>query len=358
MVILAREFRGLTQEELARKLCISQARVARIEGGLNTDVEPAIMESMTEELGFPAEFFTQEEDRIGFGSSAYFYRKKSELLAADRKRIHGVVNLLRIAVKRFNDFVEIDSTKPLPMFDLTEFDGNPSRIAQALRGLWKLPDGPIKNLTALLEAAGVIVTPCDFGTRAMDATSLRLAEMPPLIFVNQDIPGDRWRFTLAHELGHLIMHDVPHESMEDEADAFAAEFLTPEVEIRAQFGRYSRLRLQDFANLKPYWKVSMAFLLVRAHTLGFLDDNQRRYLWMTMSKLNMRRKEPNPIEREEPKTLRRILDYFFEKLNYGVPDFGKLLRLNPPELRSLLGVASSGVVAPTGRKMRVVQGAL
>jgi Zn-dependent peptidase ImmA (M78 family)/transcriptional regulator with XRE-family HTH domain len=357
MVILAREFRGLTQEELARRLCISQARVARIEGGLKTEVENAILESLTEQLGFPSEFFTQEEDRIGFGSSAYFYRKKAELLASDRKRIHGVVNLLRIAVKRFNSFVEIDAQRPLPMFDLAEFDGNAAKVAQALRGLWKLPDGPVKNLTALLEAAGVVVIPCDFGTRAMDATSLRLAEMPPLIFINADIPGDRWRYTVAHELGHIVMHEAPHESMEDEADTFAAEFLVPEIEIRAQFSRYPKLRLQDLANLKPYWKVSMAFLLVRAHTLGYLDDNQRRYLWMTMSKLNMRLREPNPIEREQPKTLRRFLDFFYEKLKYTPDDFAKLLRLNPPELRSLLGVASSGLVEPAGRKMRIVQGA-
>lgn len=354
MVILAREFRGLTQEELARKLCISQARLARIEGGTNTHIEGVIVSMMTKELGFPVEFFAQEENRLTFGSSAYFYRKKAKLSAADRKRIHGIVNLLRIAVKRFNDFVEVDAKKPLPMFDLEEFDGNPARVAQALRGQWKLADGPIKNLTSLLENAGIVIVPCDFGTRSMDATSLRLTEMPPLIFINSDIPGDRWRFTLAHELAHIVMHDVPHESMEDEADAFAAEFLCPEIEMRAQFSRYTKLRLQDFANLKPYWKVSMQSLMKRAHELSFLDTNQYKYLWMMMSKLNMRMKEPNPVEREEPKTLHRILDYFFQELKYGIEDFQKLLRLNPPELRSLLGVASSGVVQPTGRKMRLV----
>ena len=74
-----------------------------------------------------------------------------------------------------------------------------------------------------------------------------------------------------------------------------------------------------------------------------------------MSKLNMRMKEPSPIERGEPKTLRRILDYFYEQLKCSAEDFGKLLKLNPPELRSLLGVASSGVVGAVGRKMRIVQ---
>jgi Zn-dependent peptidase ImmA (M78 family) len=66
----------------------------------------------------------------------------------------------------------------------------------------------------------------------------------------------------------------PRETMEDEADAFAAEFLMPGVEIRAQFVRYPRLRLQDFANFKQYWKTSMGSLIERAHDLGHLDENQ------------------------------------------------------------------------------------
>jgi Zn-dependent peptidase ImmA (M78 family) len=360
MVILAREFRGLTQEELARKICVSQAKIARIEGGVKTDVEDVHVSALSEELAFPIEFFTQQEERIGFGSSAYFYRKKAELSAVDRKRIHGLVNLLRIAIKKFGNSVEIGAKKPLPMFDLKEYDGNSAQVAKALRGLWRLPDGPVKNLTALIESAGVIVVPCDFGTRAIDATSIRLTEMPPVIFINDDIPGDRWRFTLAHELAHLCMHDVPHELMEDEADAFAAEFLMPAVEMKGQFSKYTRLRLQDFANMKPYWKVSIASLIMRAQSLGFLDENQRRYLWMTMSKLNIRTREPNPIEAEEAMTLQRILDHFSTNLKYGHEDFGKLLKLNPPELESLLGVSSSGsvdlkkTVEMRKRKLRVV----
>lgn len=344
MVILAREFRGFTQDELARKLGISQAKMARIESGIHTVFSNEIIDSLSAGLEFPASFFTQDEDRIGFGSSAYFYRKKADISAADRKRIQGIVNLLRISMKRFVAFVEIGSKKPLPFFDLEEYGHNPTKIAQALRGMWKLPDGPIKNLTTLIESAGVVIIPCDFGTRAMDATSLRLTEVPPLIFVNHDIPGDRWRWTLAHELAHLIMHDIPHESMEDEADAFAGEFLMPELEIKAQFSRHRRLRLLDFANMKLYWKTSMGALIQRARALGFLDENQHRYLWMTMSKLDYRLKEPNPIEREEPKTYRKILDYFMTQLGYATADFVKLLRLNPPELESLVGVSSSGVL--------------
>jgi len=358
MLILAREYRGLTQEELARKLYVSQAKIARIEGGIQTEIPDELLSTLSETLSFPSEFFSQEENRLGFGSSSYYYRRKTDLSAADRKRIHGLVNLLRIGVKKFISFVEIGVKRPLPFFDLSEYGGSARKVAQALRGMWKLPDGPVKNLTSLVEAAGIIVIPCDFGTRAMDATSLRLTEMPPLVFINFDVPGDRWRFTLCHELAHLVMHDIPHETMEDEADAFAAEFLMPEIEMKAQFSRYSRLRLQDFANFKQYWKTSMGSLIERAHDLNFLNDNQRRYMWMTMAKLGYKLKEPNPVEVETPQTLKKIVQYFISELSYGLGDFQKLLKLNPPELQSMHGVSSSGVLVenPMRGKLRVLQG--
>lgn len=358
MVILAREFRGLTQEDLAKSLFVSQAKIARIEGGLQTDVPDDLLDGIAKELSFPREFFAQEEDRIGFGSSSYFYRKKAELTATDRKRIHGLVNILRIGLKKYINFVEIGAKRPLPLFDISEYGGSPAKVAQALRGMWKLPDGPVKNVTASMEAAGIIIVPCNFGTRAMDATSLRLAEMPPMVFINFDVPGDRWRYTLSHELAHLVMHDVPHEVMEDEADAFAAEFLMPEVEMRAQFSRYGRLRLQDFANFKQYWKTSMGALIERAHDLGFLDDNQRRYLWMTMSKLGYRTKEPNPVELETPQTFKKIVQYFKNDLKYSPDDFRKLLKLNPQELESLHGISSSGALVENQMrgKLKVLRG--
>lgn len=358
MVILAREYRGLTQEELARTLCVSQAKVARIEGGLQAEVPDVLLDEIAKALSFPREFFEQEEDRIGFGSSSYFYRKKADLTAADRKRIHGLVNILRIGLKKYISFVEVGAKKPLPQFDVNEYGGSPSKVAQALRGMWKLPDGPVKNVTSSMEAAGIVILPCNFGTRAMDATSLRLAEMPPMVFINFDVPGDRWRYTLCHELAHLVMHDVPHEAMENEADTFAAEFLMPEMEMRAQFSRYGRLRLQDFANFKQFWKTSMGALIERAYDLQFMDSNQRRHMWMTMSKLGYRMKEPNPVELETPQTFKKIVQYFRDELKYSPEDFGKLLKLNPRELESLHGVSSSGALVenPMRGKLKVFRG--
>ena len=338
MVVLAREYRGFTQEALARKLYVTQAKVAKIEGGIQTDLEDALFDALCAALEFPPDFFLQEEELIGFGSSAYYYRKKSDLSAADRKKIHGTVNLLRINIKRLLSFVDIDGKRKLPRLDIEEYGDNAAKVAQAVRVFWLLPDGPIKNLTSLIESAGVIVIPCNFPTRSMDATSLRLAELPPVIFINSQLPGDRWRFTLAHELAHLIMHDVPREQMEDEADAFASEFLMPESEMKPQFRRLGEIRLQDLANLKLYWKVSIAALLKRACDMGFIHDGRKRYMWSRMSTWGWRMQEPDPLPQETPKTLRKVIDYFTSELKYSLEQLATFLKLTLRDLLELHGV--------------------
>jgi len=171
----------------------------------------------------------------------------------------------------------------------------------------------------------------------MDATSLKLTNMPPMIFINKNIPGDRWRFTLAHELAHLVMHDTPTETMEDEADAFASEFLVPRDEVESQFSRCANIRLQDLANLKPFWKVSMGMLLMKASKLGFIDSNQNRYLWSQMAKMGYKTKEPNEIEREELNNYPNLFKYYSDVLKYSVEDMANTVFIPPLEFESLHG---------------------
>jgi Zn-dependent peptidase ImmA (M78 family)/transcriptional regulator with XRE-family HTH domain len=350
MVVLAREYRNLTQEELARRISVTQGSISKIEGNMAPDKAEELIGRIAVALDFPVEFFYQPGERLGFGSSAFYYRKRAVISSSDRKRISGVVNLLRLSIKRLLNSVELEPNRALPQFSLDDFGGSAAHIARALRGAWNLPEGPINNLTALVESAGVIVVPCDFGSNAMDATSLRLADMPPLIFISKAIPGDRWRFTLAHELAHLVMHTVPSETMEDEADTFAAEFLMPESELRAQFLRYPKIRLQDLANLKPYWKVSMAALLVRAKTLGNMSDAQSRSAWMQMASAGYKMKEPIPLPVEAAQNFEQMFQYFLKDLGYTVEEMARLMFMNPEEF-SRLGVDA---LSPKIRPLRLV----
>jgi Zn-dependent peptidase ImmA (M78 family)/transcriptional regulator with XRE-family HTH domain len=352
MVTLAREFRGLTQEQLGRAIGVTQAKIAKIEGGLQPELGDGHAEFLCSALDFPISFFQQNEELLGWGSSAYYYRKKASITALDRKRIQGQVNLTRIHVKKFLRSVEIESVRDLPILDLEDYSGSPIQAARAMRSFWGLSDGPIKNVTTLMEGAGIVIVPLEFGTDSMDATSIRLNELPPMVFINATMPSDRWRWTLVHELAHLLMHQVPNESMEDQADSFAAEFLLPEIELKPQFNRIGKIRLQDLANLKPFWKVSMQALLMRATSLDQIQSSQAKYLWMQIGKLNYRKNEPNPLPKEGVKTYPAMVSFFKNELNYTREEIATLLNINPQLVESLHG--ASGAWGSSPRPLRLV----
>lgn len=180
----------------------------------------------------------------------------------------------------------------------------------------------MKNLVREIEDSGGLVIRCDFGTSKVDAVSQWLPAMPPLFFVNMAIPTDRLRFTLAHEIGHIIMHQSPTDNMEREADQFAAEFLMPRKDIKPYL---DNVNLPKLASLKPYWRVAMSALLKRACDLGTISPRWRSYLWTEMGKAGYRKIEPVKIPAEEPSLLDEIINAHRGELGYSDTDLHKLV---------------------------------
>ncbi|EUA24046.1 hypothetical protein I552_10249 [Mycobacterium xenopi 3993] len=73
------------------------------------------------------------------------------------------------------------------------------------RALWRMPMGPVVNLTRWMEAAGCLVFEEDFGTQRIDGLS-QWVDDHPIILINANAAPDRKRLTKAHELGHLVLH--------------------------------------------------------------------------------------------------------------------------------------------------------
>jgi Zn-dependent peptidase ImmA (M78 family)/transcriptional regulator with XRE-family HTH domain len=343
MVTLARDYREMNQADLALALSCSQSSIAKIEAGIKKDIDEGLLNDFSNALSFPKEFFQQDDELLGFGSSSFFYRKKATLAATDRRRVHSVVNLQRIAIKKLLPHIELEPHRSLPRWDIANYGDSAASAARALRSMWNLPDGPIKNLTTLVESAGVLVIPCDFGDAAVDATSLRLADMPPLVFMNRLVPGDRWRHTLAHELAHLILHAEPHEEMESEADTFAGEFLTPISEIRPQLSTLQRVQIRDLIPLKRYWKVSIQALIFRAFEAEVISETQKRSLFVRMSQLDIRKVEPERIELETPSNLKKMIGALSEALHFSKEEIASAVNWNINDLSRLLPVSDSQV---------------
>ena len=164
---------------------------------------------------------------------------------------------------------------------------SPSEIARIVRASWHIPLGPINNLTVEIESARGIIIPFDFNSKDIDAVAHFPPKCPPLFFTNQFSPTDRLRFTLCHELGHIIMHQniLDIYNIEHQANEFAAEFLMPKKEIKHQF---ADLSIEKLMILKQYWKVSMAALIKRASDLQVITPSKSKQLWITMGKLGYR----------------------------------------------------------------------
>jgi Zn-dependent peptidase ImmA (M78 family) len=236
-----------------------------------------------------------------------------------------------------------------------ETDLSPREIAAVLRSQWSLPKGPIESLTSAIEWAGGIVIPFDFETPLVDAVSHWAPPTPPLFFVNSQRPTDRVRFTLAHELGHLMVHQFNRRifedvrqalDAEDQANAFASEFLMPEREV---FADLRDLDLARLAALKPRWRVSMAALLKKAGDLEAITPRRARRLWAQMSSLGYRRQEPPSVDLapEPPLFLRKLVELYQARLGYSANEFSRTILAHED-------VARESYLLEDSRRLRLV----
>jgi Zn-dependent peptidase ImmA (M78 family)/transcriptional regulator with XRE-family HTH domain len=348
MLVLARESRGLTQTELAQLATVSQAMLSKVEAGAKLPGED-LLSRLAEHLQYPVEFFSQGDTVFGPGLSEFFHRKRQDVGVKLLAKVHAQVNVIRMHLARLLRAVDGPEVRIRPI-DLDDFGGKPQNVARALRSTWQLADGPIPNVIRVIEDAGGVVVRVPFPSARIDAISRWVPGLPPLFFVNEGLPTDRERLTLCHELGHLVMHDVPNQDMEAEANQFAAEFLMPEKDIAPHLDRVSLDRL---AALKPYWRVSMAALLFRATELRKVSKNTAQLLWMQMAPY--RRQEPTELDlaSETPTLLKEIIDLHRNTFGYGLPEFAKMLNAKPLELMTLYGIGQS---APeTKARLRLVR---
>jgi Zn-dependent peptidase ImmA (M78 family)/transcriptional regulator with XRE-family HTH domain len=336
MVVLGRESRGMTQAALARAMNVQQGTISKIEGGLLNPSEETI-DRLVRTLRYPKEFFYQSDRVHGFGSSVFYHRKRQSLSQSVLRKLHADMNIRRFHITRLLRSASVETATTFRSCDLTEVGGTVEDVAQLVRADWKLPRGPVRNVTEAIESAGGVVVRCDFGTRKIDAISEWVVASPPIFFVNSNsaITGDRLRFSLAHELGHIILHQGGGgPQMEDEADRFASEFLMPADEIRSSL---HRLNLPRLASLKQYWKVSMQALVMRAYHLKTITEAQMRYLFIQFSQAGYRMREPEELDVpiEKPTLLRMMIEAHSSELGYSAEEISKLLNLDEDEFRDL-----------------------
>ncbi len=328
MLKLARDARELTQADLAQKSGITQAFISKLEHGLNTQPGDEALDRIAQALRFPKAFFFQRERALGFPH--FHFRKRAKLGAKPLARIGAVINIRRQHIAKLLRSYEFEVAKPIPQIDLDESGLTPEKVAERLRAYWMVPRGPIQSVVDLIEDAGGIVVLARFGTNLMDGLSFRVEGLPPLFFMNQEVPGDRFRFSLAHELGHMVMHSTPDddEKMETEAHRFAAAFLMPAMEIKPYL---AGAKIGNLGRVKAYWKVSIKSLIKQTYDLNLVTASQYKFMNIQYNKI-FKGEEPIEINLERPTRLQKIISFHREKLGYSTEELGELLAFRPEDV--------------------------
>lgn len=177
--------------------------------------------------------------------------------------------------------------KPPQSGSLLEQGTRLAEAAQAVIGT--SPCGmPVRALAELWEqrfglVAAATTLPDGLDGLAWDSGTFRL------ILVGRTDGWTRQRFTLAHELGHILAGDAADKPLaehiapsldrgqaEIRANAFAAELLMPSKELMARSGDAAVTDRSAFLSLAWNFQVSPSAMATRLRTLGIITDEQRR----------------------------------------------------------------------------------
>jgi Zn-dependent peptidase ImmA (M78 family)/transcriptional regulator with XRE-family HTH domain len=340
MLELARNARELTQKDLAAVINISQPNLSKIEKG-EIGVSDMTLDLISNALSFPTGFFFQEELRTPF--SNIYFRKRATVR---QKMLDKIFADIKIVLKSIDSLLEEIELKEYPRysFDLSE-GWTPEDVAIRAREVFCIPSGPIKTPIKFLEEKGVIVYFYDTNEEKFDGVTTYSDNGVPVIFVNKRMPNDRLRFTIAHELGHLLMHipcDIePWRDVEQEANQFASEFCMP---ARECYRDLQSLSYNDLGRIKSFWGVSKAAIIRRAKTLSSITEPTYKYLMIELGRRNERKKESVFVDIDAPLILKTVIDLLKGELHYTSETISQKLLLPLDQYLGLFDDSNSQTV--------------
>lgn len=310
-----REFYGKNQSYFAKELGISQPTMSKIEKG-----EKPLEH---EHIKLFSEYFTEKffQNTHETAPQQLYYRKLSSINKTTINLFESRINLIYGAIKKGLDIVDLESdSKGLPRIDPEQFNLDFEYIATEIRLRLGIGRGPILNIIEVLEAYGVFIHFFEYDfiseeNRKFDGVSF-YADGAPVILINKKIPDSRKVFTIAHELGHLIMHFDSiinmERDIEKEANKFAAAFLAPEKDIKKDLRQLTLAKLEA---LKLEWNMSISALVYRAYTLQTISDQTLR--WWMMKLAPIRKNEPHEFKLPAPALMSEMIKLLNEETDHG-----------------------------------------
>ena len=283
---------------------MSPSRVSRLETGKITP-RPKDIALLSRALGVPPSFFARQTMDLG----PVAFRKQARLTGRERDRI----------LARTQDYIErrdevtqlltLPQTTPEPYpYSVATYD-EVEKAAVWVRERWQLGRNPIHSVVDELEQRNISVLRISVDERFDGLSSLPTNPLDFIVF-NGRRSVDRQRFTLLHELGHLLLNTTVDDKLSERfMDRFAGALAVPRETLIDRLGAHrSRLHPTELIGLKEDFGLSIAALLYRAKDCGIITEYTHRQGMITIGRLGWRTEEPAGFKgKEQPRRLRELI---------------------------------------------------
>lgn len=315
----ALQFHGIRMAELARITGISRQSLSLYANDENIPSYENV-KKIARCLEFPEEYFFTEDKCTTITTNTYFRsqaaakrkdqnssKKKLEYTAKMYEVLLNYVNFpainLSLPIGIYSDIDDIMRAKPEEALEKIE------KLTASLRNAWGIGNGPIDDMQFLLESNGIVVVGLKNIDNSIDAFSQKVhvkngESVYIVALAIGEKPRERLRFDMAHELGHIMLHDWDDSNedlskdefnaVERQANMFASAFLLP----RETFGKMVRpyaTNIEFYRTLKRKWGVSIQAMMYRARQLNIITANQFQYMMRQISQRGWRTCEPGDV---------------------------------------------------------------
>ncbi|WME84446.1 helix-turn-helix domain-containing protein [Stenotrophomonas maltophilia] len=343
----ARHFWGMTLQEIADAITTTRQFVSQLETGkAKPGRSDAIVQALANAVEVHPEFlFRSERDQV-HEEQAHF-RKLAATKASTRQMVLARGTIFCQVV----DF--ITKRVRLPEVNIPDHSNSTSaeqieRAAELTRMHWGLGLGPISHMVRVVERAGIVVAFFNEASAQVDALSI--ASKRPIIVRNDAKKSPfRQRFDIAHELGHLVLHEgqvTGDRKTETEANRFASAFLLPRSTFAKAFPRKgTRLDWAGIRQLKLTFGASKAAILYRARSLELIDEDHYRSAIITLKNRGeaIEEAEDGLVANELSELIPKSLDVLRDAHGISFADLAQALLISPDFLKQIVNFPSNEI---------------
>lgn len=275
----ARAMRGLSYRELSEKMgqAVSHVALSKYEDG---SIKPSgeVLAKLCTALNVAPDLLFRPTS-VSVGQVSFRKRK-----AFGEKQTSMLLEHIRAQLENYLEAEELLNDR-VP-FERPKVNADDARAAaRELRKVWGLGEQPIADVIELLERHGIRVIEIDERSDRFDGCLLDGLDVI-VISSRPDLSVARKRFTLAHELAHLLLNEwaakrnLSEKELEKAMNGFASEFLFPSAVLRQFFGgQRTAITMEELHSAKVRYGMSLCGIVYALNELGLITANSyKRFL--------------------------------------------------------------------------------